>query len=98
MRDEKEAVEAAGLVVFGISFDSLAKNKSFAEKEGFPFLLLSDVDKKVGKLYGASRPLVPMAKRISYVIGEDGKVLLAYPGVDPKTHLDVILADLKKAG
>ncbi len=34
------------------------------------------------------------AKRISYVIGEDGRILRAYAKVDPKTHLDQVLRDL----
>ncbi len=31
---------------------------------------------------------------ISYVIGEDGRILHAYPKVDPNTHLDQVLGDL----
>lgn len=96
MRDEREATDAAGLTVLGISYDSPAKNKKFAEVERFPFLLLSDEDKSIARAYGAKR-LLPGAKRISYVLDEEGKVLLAYPDVDPKTHLDFILRDLAEA-
>ncbi len=34
------------------------------------------------------------AKRISYVIGEDGRILHAYPKVDPNIHLEQVLGDL----
>ena len=95
MRDHADRVEAAGLVVLGISFDSVEDNRAFAEKFDFPFRLLCDVDRSVGIAYGAAAsPEDGYAKRISYVIGEDGRILLAYPKVDPKAHLDQVLGDL----
>ena len=69
--------------------------KSLAEKFDFPFRLLCDVDRSVGLAYGAAdAPDAGYAKRISYVIGEDGRILHAYAKVDPKTHLDQVLSDL----
>jgi peroxiredoxin Q/BCP len=95
LRDHADRVEAAALVVLGISFDSIEDNRAFAEKFGFPFRLLCDVDRSVGMAYGAAdSPETGYAKRISYVIGEDGRILLAYPKVDPKAHLDQVLGDL----
>ncbi len=95
MRDHADRVDAAGLHVLGISFDSVEDNRAFAERFGFPFGLLCDVDSSVGMAYGAAdAPEAGYAKRISYVIGEDGRNLLAYPKVDPNTHLDQVLSDL----
>ncbi len=95
MRDHADRVDAAGLHVLGISFDSVDANWAFAEKFDFPFRLLCDVDRGVGMAYGAAdAPEAGYAKRISYVIGEDGRVLHAYPTVDPNTHLDQVLGDL----
>jgi len=95
LRDHADRVEAAGLVVLGISFDSVEDNRAFAEKFDFPFRLLCDVDRSVGMAYGAAAsPEDGYAKRISYVIGEDGRILLAYPKVDPRAHLDQVLGDL----
>ena len=95
MRDHADRVEAAGLHVLGISFDSVEDNRAFAEKFDFPFRLLCDVDRSVGMAYGAAAsPEDGYAKRISYVIGEDGRILLAYPKVDPRAHLDQVLGDL----
>jgi peroxiredoxin len=57
--------------------------------------LLCDVDRSVGIAYGAAdAPEAGYAKRISYVIGEDGRILHAYPKVDPNTHLDQELGDV----
>jgi len=45
--------------------------------------------------YGAAdAPKAGNAKRISYVIGEDGQILHAYPKVDANTHLEDVLGDL----
>ena len=34
-----------------------------------------------------------MAKRVSYLVGPDGTVLMNYPDVDPKTHAAEVVAD-----
>jgi peroxiredoxin Q/BCP len=71
------------------------ENAAFAEKQGFPFPLLCDVDREVGVAYGsAESPSSEFAKRISYVVGPDGKILHAWPKVSPKTHPDEVLAVL----
>jgi peroxiredoxin Q/BCP len=45
--------------------------------------------------YGACQdPKDEYAKRISYVIGPDGRILQAYPKVSPKSHPQEILASL----
>ncbi len=90
-----DEVRAAGLKVAGISFDSVEENLAFAEKFGFPYPLLCDADRSVGLDYGAARTADEgYAKRISYVIDEEGKVLLVYAQVVPSEHLDTILRDL----
>ncbi len=82
-----------GIQVFGVSYDSPEKNGKFAEKNGLPFLLLSDRDHTLAKAVGASRALLPLPKRVSYLVAPDGTVLKAYPDVDPKTHAAEVLAD-----
>ena len=45
--------------------------------------------------YGATDdPRAEMAKRVSYVIGPDGKILQAYPKVSPKSHPQEVLGTL----
>lgn len=98
MRDQAKDVAAAGLTVFGVSFDGVEDNRAFAEKFSFPFLLLCDTGREMGMAYGAAASSDEgYAKRISYVIDEQGAILLAYPKVDPGKHLDVILSDLSGA-
>jgi peroxiredoxin Q/BCP len=92
-------VKSRGLEVLGVSFDTEEENRAFAEKFDFPYRLLCDVDRTLGLAYGAAdSPDAQYAKRISYVIGEDGSVLIHYPKVDPGEHLDQVLSDLDALG
>jgi peroxiredoxin len=53
------------------------------------------MDRKIGMTYGAAdSPQAVFAKRITYVIGPDGKIAQAYPKVDPKSHPKTILETL----
>ena len=81
--------------MLGVSYDTPEKNRKFAEKNALPFRLLSDRDHELAKAVGAARALVPFAKRISYLVGPDGRVLVAYPDVSPSTHAQGVLEDYK---
>ena len=78
-----------------MSYDSPETNRKFAEKNNLPFRLLSDRDHVLAKAVGASRGLIPLARRISYLVGPDGRVLKAYPDVDPETHASEIINDYR---
>ena len=70
-----------------MSFDTQAENKRFAEKQNFPFPLLCDTDKKIGMAYGAGdSEKDEYARRIAYVIDEEGKIAQAHAKVDPSTY------------
>jgi len=71
------------------------KNAKFAHKFEFTFPLLCDVDRKIGVAYGAADDVTAgSAKRISYLIGKDGKIRKAYPKVNAAAHPEEILKDL----
>jgi peroxiredoxin Q/BCP len=81
--------------ILGASFDSVEANAGFAKKFGFNFPLLSDTDRKLGIAYGAADDAkAGSAKRISYLIGPDGKIKKAYPKVNAAAHPEEILKDL----
>jgi peroxiredoxin Q/BCP len=88
--------------VLGASFDPPEDNRAFAEKNDFPFRLLSDVDKTVGQAYEVKRapeeadPLRP--KRRTYLIDPDGVIRKAYRVKDVTTHPDEVLRDLAELG
>lgn len=79
----------------GVSYDSPATNRAFAERQHLPFRLLSDGDRSLAKAVGAAVPLLPFPKRISYLVGGDGVVVNAYPKVRPANHADEVLADAR---
>ena len=78
-----------------MSYDSPQKNRAFAEKNALPYRLLSDSDHELAKAVGAGRALLPVAKRVSYLVGPDGRVLIAYPDVHPATHARQVLDDYR---
>ena len=95
-RDSWAEVQLAGLKVFGVSYDSPKDNAAFADKYSLQFLLLSDSERRLAAAVGAERTLLPMPKRISYLVGADGRVLKPYPDVSPAKHAAEVLADLKQ--
>ena len=70
-----------------MSFDSEKENARFAKKFDFPFPLLCDTERKLGIAYGAATSTKDeYAKRIAYVIDENGRIAEAHPKVDAKTY------------
>ena len=70
-------------------------NAAFAKKFHYNFPLLCDTTREVGMAYGACDDAkARTAKRISYLIGPDGKVKKAYPKVNPAEHPEEVLQDL----
>jgi thioredoxin-dependent peroxiredoxin len=88
--------------VLGASFDSPEDNKAFAEAENFGFRLLSDVDRRVGALYEATRPAddgrAGFAQRIAYLIDPEGTIERAYEVTDVGGFAATVIADLESLG
>lgn len=98
LRDNYDSLLAAGIVVLGVSFDDTASHKKFATKYHLPFPLLADSEKKVATLYGAKggATRLMMAKRITYLIDKDGKILHVLDKVDAGNHTQQIFDILKQ--
>lgn len=88
LRDNYEALQEAGLVVLGVSFDDADSHKNFSAKHNLPFTLLSDTAKTVAEAYGAKGGLIGFiaAKRITYLIGENGTILHVFDKVEAGDH------------
>jgi peroxiredoxin Q/BCP len=82
------------VVVFGVSGQDNTSHKAFAEKYKLPFALLPDEKGEIATKYG-----VPFkdgkAKRMTYLIGKDGKVKHVWPKVTPVGHASEILAQVE---
>ncbi len=98
-RDRAPEFDEAGLEVVGVSFDTPQDNRPFAEKNGFPFHLLSDVDRKVGELYETKRApgeqSPEYAKRRTYLIDPEGRIARAYRVTDIPAHPVQVLDDFR---
>jgi peroxiredoxin Q/BCP len=93
LRDEFKDFEAAGVTILGVSFDDPDANRKFVEAESLPFRLLSDKDRKLAVAVGAAdSESASAARRISYLVGPDGKVRNVFGEVDPSTHASDVLA------
>ena len=78
------------MAYFAVSVDSQQKNKEFAESLGADYPILSDPEKTVAKAYDVLMPLVGVAKRWTFYIGKDGKILY----VDRDVHVNSAGADV----
>ena len=71
-------------MVLGVSFDTPAENKDFAEKFSFNFPLISDTDRTIGTAYGANVDRQKGAQRVGVVIDRDGTIKEWHARVDAR--------------
>jgi thioredoxin-dependent peroxiredoxin len=93
-RDSFNDLQKHDVAVLGISVDSVASHKKFADKHHLTFPLLSDTDAEVSKAYGAYNPERTTDKRITYLIDPEGDIAKFYPKVDPIVHAKEIIQEL----
>jgi len=83
-----------------MSADPVKKQKSFCEKQKFPFSLVSDETKETIKAYGAWGLKKFMGReyegiqRYSYLINENGSIEKIYFKVNTKTHAKDVLSEI----
>ena len=89
-RDDVAPLREAGAVVLGVSTQGVDSHRRFAEKYGLPFTLVADEAKEVTRAYGALG-LFGVAKRVTYLIGPDGRVARVWGHVSPRGHSREVL-------
>ena len=90
-RDNQEKFSKNGIVILGISKDTVDSHKKFAQKHNLRFTIFSDVEKKIIKKYKAWG-LSTLRK--TYLIDPKGEIVKIYEKVNPLFHGDEILKDL----
>lgn len=101
-RDAMAELQKLDVVILGISKDSVASHKKFAEKYSLNFPLLSDESTDVIKAYGAWGPKKFMGReflgilRKTYLIDPNGDIVKTYDNVNPTQHADEILRDVQE--
>ncbi|MCW5893190.1 MAG: peroxiredoxin [bacterium] len=95
LRDDFPSFQQRGVEILGVSFDDPRANATFVTAEQFPFRLLSDTDRTLALQVGAAASAdAPVSRRVSFLVGPDGKVIKTYGMVIPTTHAADVLADL----
>ena len=97
---DKDKYAALNAVVLGVSLDTVESHKTFCTKDSLTFKLLADPDHKVIDEYGV--PVMSMAgnsyaKRDTYLISPDGKVLKFWEVKNIQGHSDEVLAAITEA-
>jgi peroxiredoxin Q/BCP len=85
-RDRMAELQSNNVVVIGVSFDSTESQKRFTEQYHLNFTLLADPDGKIVQAYDVKAPVLRMAKRVSFLIGTDGKIIHVTDSMNPETH------------
>jgi peroxiredoxin Q/BCP len=95
-RDAYEYLGDAGAEVIGINAGSVESHKSFAAHHNLPFILLSDKENNVRKLYGVPSTLGLIPGRVTYIIDKQGIVRHIFSSqFQPVKHVEEALRILK---
>lgn len=99
-RDDYSMYTQAGVVVLGISPDSVRSHAKFKSKYGLPFSLLSDPGHAICSRYGVWGSKQFMGRsfdgvlRTTFLIDRNGRILRVFEKVRPAQHSAEILAEL----
>ena len=86
-RDRMADLKKDKVEVIGVSFDSAASHQKFIAKYNLNFPLLADTDGKIADAYGVRMTGRDMARRVSFLIGLDGKIAHVTDTPSADTHL-----------
>ena len=92
-RDSMADLQKGGVEVVGVSFDNEESHRKFIEKHSLNFSLLADSDGKIADAYGVRVPGKNVARRVSFLIGKDGRIA----HVTDSPQADVHLSEMKEA-
>ncbi len=102
LRDSFPKLNKLNAKVLGISTDSVASHKKFADKYKLPFTLLSDTEKAAVEKYGVWAEKSMYGRkymgtlRTSFLIDPKGKIVRIYEKVKPAEHAEQVMTDLKE--
>jgi peroxiredoxin Q/BCP len=101
-RDSFHQLENLGVIILGVSKDSVESHKKFALKYHLIFPLLADPEKEIIQMYNAWGKKKFMGRefegtmRVTYLINPKGIVEKVYEKVNPLIHAGEIIRDLEK--
>ena len=97
-RDAYQDFQDLGAEVIGVSGDSVSSHQNFQQKHKLPFILLSDSDRKLRKLFGVPTALFGLIPgRVTYVFNVSGKAIYIFDNMSAKNHIIKALDSIKKS-
>ncbi|BAY44069.1 alkyl hydroperoxide reductase/ thiol specific antioxidant/ Mal allergen [Scytonema sp. HK-05] len=91
-RDAVDQYKSKDIVILGVSADDEASHQAFTQKYNLNFPLLADTDKSLIQAYDVDGG--GYAKRVTYVIDGNGKIIKVDSSVNTSTHASDVLAAL----
>lgn len=64
--------------MIGVSTDTQSVNDDFCRKLELPFPLVGDPEGAIVRAYGVRIPLLGLARRVTYLVGRDARIRLAF--------------------
>jgi peroxiredoxin Q/BCP len=97
-RDAYQDFQDLGAEVIGVSGDSVRSHQNFQAKYKLPFVLLSDANRKLRKLFGVPTALFGfLPGRVTYVFGANGICIYIFDSLSAKSHISKALQALLAA-
>ena len=87
-------IVALNTTLFAISVDTVEDQKKFVEEYDIPYLHLSDPKKDTCKTY-AGLNLAGLAKRSTFIIDKEGKIVKIFRDIEVESHGKDIIESLK---
>lgn len=96
LRDQYEEFKSIGAEVIGISGDSVPAHRKFASKYDLPFILLSDSDKSLRRLFGVKTNLLGLLPgRVTYIVDKNGYIQMVFDDMNATNHLEKTVEKVK---
>ena len=97
-RDNIFEFEKLNAQILGVSLDDVESHQAFSEKYSLPYPILADVNQECATEYGVLGKFMMMtiAKRESFLINPEGSIVKHYKKVNPDTHTNEVIVDLKR--
>lgn len=103
-RDAMARITQAGVVLVGVSPDSVRSHDKFRTKYDLAFPLVSDPDHSICEMYDVWKEKSMYGRkymgveRTTYIINPKGKIVKTFPKVSVPGHVDAVLASLEELG
>lgn len=97
-RDAYQDFQDLETEVIGVSSDSTISHQNFQNKYKLPFILLSDFDRKLRRLFGVPNALFGLLPgRVTYVFDAKGYCVYIFDNISAKSHIAKALEAIQKS-